>query len=84
MHPFFLIATESRRRIQVSGLVVTLEVAFDEIAIFNHVFDWVAMVAAWQLDYLVKTNMVELASLLLVRCLWTLLTAATNSLSRHR
>ena len=35
------------------------------------------MVAAWQLDYLVKTDMVELASLLLLWCLWTLSTVVT-------
>jgi hypothetical protein len=37
---------------------------FDEVALFKGVFDRVVMVAAWQLDYLVKTDMVELVSLL--------------------
>ena len=29
-------------------------------------FDWVTVVEAWQLDYLIETDMVELASLLVV------------------
>ena len=67
--PVSLIAGGSRWRVHAGCLVVALEVMFDEVALFKGVFDWVAMVVAWQLDYLVKTNMVELASLLLVQSL---------------
>jgi hypothetical protein len=64
------------RRVRAGGLVVASEVAFDEVTVFKGVFDWVAMVVAQQLDYLVKTIVV------LVRCLWTLSTIVTNSLSQ--
>jgi hypothetical protein len=65
-HPLFLIAGGSRQRVYADGLVVALEVAFDEVAIFEGVLDRVAMVVAWQLDYFVKADRVGLASLLLM------------------
>jgi hypothetical protein len=80
--PLFLIADGSRWRARAGCLIFTLEITFDEVALFKGVFDPLAMVVAWQLDYLVKTDMVELASLLLVRCLWTPSTSVTNSLSQ--
>jgi hypothetical protein len=60
--PFLIIASGSERNVHACCLVVTFEVAFDEVAFLEGVLDWIAVVAARQLDYLVKTNMVELAS----------------------
>jgi hypothetical protein len=47
-------------------LVVSTEVALDKVALLEGVLDWIAMVAAQHLDYLVKTDVVELVSLLLM------------------
>jgi hypothetical protein len=64
--PFSLIVGGSGRRICAGCLVASLEVAFDEVALFKGVFNWVTVVATWQLDYFVEADMVELSSLLLV------------------
>ena len=64
MHPFLLTTGGSGRRVRASCLVVTIEVALDEVAFLEGVLDCIATVVAQYLDYLVETNMVELPSLL--------------------
>ena len=64
--PLLFIASGLGRHVRADHLIVAAEVALDEVAHLKGVLDWIAMVAARHLDYLVETNMVELASLLFV------------------
>ena len=63
-HPLLLIAYGPGRHVHAGCLVIATEVALDEVTLLEGVLDRIAMIVAWHLDYLVKTNMVDLASLL--------------------
>jgi hypothetical protein len=52
--------------VRAGHLVVTAKVELDEVAFLEGVLDWIAMVTTPHLDYLIETDMVELASLLFV------------------
>jgi hypothetical protein len=65
-HPLPFIVGGPRWRVRAGHLVVAVEVALDEVALLEGVLDWIAMIVARHLDYLVKTDIVELASLLFV------------------
>jgi hypothetical protein len=66
MHPLLFVVSGSEWHARASHLVVATEVALDEVALFECVLDWTAMIVTRHLDYLVKANMVELSSFLLV------------------
>ena len=62
--PFLLVDGGFGRHVRAGCFVVTTKVALDEVALLQGVLDWIAVVAARHLDYLVEADMVELASLL--------------------
>jgi len=64
--PLFLIAYGLGWRVHAGSLVIFTEVELDEATLLEGVLDWIAMVVAQHLNYLVKVDMVELASLLLM------------------
>ena len=64
--PLLFIAGGPGCGICAGHLIVATEVALDEVTLLEGVLNWIAMVMAWHLDYLVKADMVELASFLLM------------------
>ena len=60
MYPLLFIAGGPRRRVHAGHLVVAAEVALNEVALLEGVLDWITMIVAQHLDYLVETDMVEL------------------------
>ena len=64
--PLLFVVSRPRRRVCASHLVVAAKVVLDKVALLEGVLNRIAVVVARHLDYLIKTNMVVLASCLLV------------------